>query len=54
MSKEIKYQEVDVKTVMNYYVDGFKVPVECLDYFIDPVKGKIIFKLLVDSKEVTP
>jgi hypothetical protein len=49
---EIKYQDVDIKDVIKYFADGYNVhgkKVSLNDYFIDPVKGKIVLKLMVED-----
>lgn len=49
---EIKHQEHDIETVMNYFVQGFKMkPGESItrhEWFYDSRKGKVVFKLYVE------
>ena len=50
---KILFQEFDVAKVMEYFVKGFEKKVSNWDWFYDPAKGKIVFKLYVieESKE---
>ncbi len=51
---EYEWQEHSLKTVMNYFKKGFdaRIGEEIVDveWFIDPVKEKAIFKLVVRKK----
>lgn len=56
MSKlEIKYQEVELNTIIQYFVDGYDryegSKVSSADAFIDTAKGKVILKLYVKAAE---
>lgn len=48
-----EYQEVDLQAVLNYFAKDFQLPEGQVlwshEAFIDPVKKKVIFKLIIDS-----
>ena len=53
MSLEIKYQEVALSDVLDFFAKSFQLTdgstVESHDAFVDVGKGKVIFKLYVRS-----
>lgn len=52
MPLEIQYVERNIKDVLNYYAEGFgddRGKVKNYEHFVDPVKGKVIFKLYVEK-----
>ncbi len=46
---------VELKKIIGVYADGFKSPtggkIISTEYWIDPVKGEVVFRLLVEAKE---
>ena len=55
---QIKYVTVAIEDVMHYYAKDFKGitkdnPFDLPDYewFFDPVKGKVVFKVFVEDQE---
>lgn len=57
---KIGYQEIDLENVVRYFVKGFeakkKSREKLVDYefFFDPLKGKIVFKLFIDENDNKP
>lgn len=51
---KIEYQEISLEDVIRYFADGFKVKIEQYEWFLDAQKGKVIFKLYVESIEENP
>lgn len=53
----IEWQEADLKTVVQWYVDAFRFKRgESLfrhDWFVDPAKGKVIFRLFISDELTT-
>lgn len=41
----IIYKEINLETVMKYFVDGFDQDVSSYEWFCDAAKRKVIFKL---------
>ncbi len=54
MNTEISYVEVDLKEVLNHYIQGYTFTngnqIIGSDSFIDTVKQKVIFKLYISSQ----
>ncbi len=52
---EIKYQEFEAATVVNYFAKDFEPKdgktISDYDWFYDPKRGKFIFKLYLQEKE---
>ncbi|WNZ57428.1 hypothetical protein QT397_08845 [Microbulbifer sp. MKSA007] len=52
---ETNYQEVSLNTIVKYFADDFKTKpgteIITKEWFIDPVKGVVIFKLVTDKKD---
>lgn len=55
MSMKLHYQEHDLKDVVRYFIDGFKLPkgksVFSYEWFIDTSKGKMVLRLMVKTEE---
>lgn len=49
----IDYHEYPLETVMDYFANGFKTKkgetIHSIKWYIDPMKGVAIFKILVDE-----
>jgi len=50
---KIKYHEVDIETVFLHWIDGYqnRSNIENWEWFYDPTKKKVIFKLFVNGEE---
>jgi hypothetical protein len=48
---KIQWQQVELDSVIDYYVKGFGVEISNYEFYIDPVKKKVIFKLYIEGKE---
>lgn len=53
MNTQISYVEVDLKDVLNHYLQGYSFTdgnqIIRSESFIDPVKEKVIFKLIINT-----
>lgn len=47
----IIYQEEDLDTVMGYFVKGYEIETLKTEWFLDPIKNKVIFKLFVEDDQ---
>lgn len=52
MSLKIEYREANLQAVMDYFVKGYKdhKKIEHTEWFLDPVKAKVIFKVYTKSQ----
>ena len=55
MSTETIYTEVPLRTVLQYYADGFEMKsgreIFQRDFFIDTAKGVVVFKITTREKD---
>lgn len=54
---KLAWVEIDIKEVMDYFIKGFRVKegeVISHEWFHDPRKGKVIFKLVVEDQPTPP
>lgn len=52
---QVHYQEISLKTVINYYAKGFDIKgatLENFDAFVDVAKGVVVYKLYVEQDKV--
>jgi len=47
---EITYQEFSLEDVIRYFVKGFEIPIKDWQFFIDPVKNKVILRLYIEKR----
>ena len=45
----VHYEKVSLDQVMKYYIDSFKADIYDFEYFIDPSKDTVIFKLMLND-----
>jgi hypothetical protein len=48
---EIQFKEEPIKDVISWFVKGYKKKVQHYEWYIDPTKGTIIFKLYMDKEK---
>lgn len=52
---KIQYQEHSIESVMDYFAAGFEMKegqkLSRHEWFYDPTKGKVIFRLTIQEKE---
>lgn len=49
MKLKVEYQEWDLTSVMEYFIEGFDQKSTGYEYFIDTDKKKVVFKLFVEE-----
>jgi hypothetical protein len=46
---KIEYHECDLRTIFNHWMTGYEKHPKNYEWFFDPIKEKIIFKLYIDK-----
>lgn len=44
----IEYHEFDLEKVMDYFIKDFNGKIEDAKWYLDPVKQKVIFRLMIE------